>query len=56
MLPLISVADLEPGDLVGVADAPFLRIPVGALQHPTHAAEPHPGQTSDSQACGRALD
>ena len=49
VLPLIGVADLEPGDLVGVADAPLLRIPLGALQHPTQAAGPHPGQTSDSQ-------
>ena len=39
----------EPGDLVGVADAPFLRVPRGALQHPTNAAGSHPGQTSDNQ-------
>ena len=31
MLPIIGVADLESGDLVGVADAPLLRIPLGAL-------------------------
>ena len=43
VLPFIGVADLEPG-----ADAPLLRIPLGALQHPTQAAGPHPGQTSDS--------
>ena len=49
VLPLIGVADLEPVDLVGVADAPLLRIPLSALQHPTQAAGPHPGQTSDSQ-------
>ena len=49
MPPLISVADLEPCDLVGVADAPLLRILLGALQHPTQAAGPHPGQSSDSQ-------
>ena len=49
MLPLIGVADLEPGDLVGFADAPLLRIPLGALHHPIQAAGPHPGQTSDSQ-------
>ena len=36
----------EPGDLVGVADAPLLRIPLSALQHPTQAAGPHPGQTT----------
>ena len=58
MLPLIGVADLEPGDLVGVADAPFLRIPLSALQHSTQAAGPHPGQTSDSQvsAVARSTD
>ena len=44
-----DVVDLEPGDLEGVADAPLLRVPLGALQHPTHAAGPHPGQTSDSR-------
>ena len=49
MSPLIGVADLEPGDLVGVADAPLLRIPLGALQHPIKAAGPNPGQTLDSQ-------
>ena len=49
VLPLTDVADLEPGNLVGVADAPRLRIPLGALQHPMMAAGPHPGQTSDSQ-------
>ena len=46
MLPLTGVADLEPGDLVGVAHAPFLNFPLGALQHATHAAEPHPGQAA----------
>ena len=58
MLPLKGVADLEPGDLVGVADAPILRIPLGALQHSTHAAGPHPGHTSDSQvsAVARSTD
>ena len=49
VLPLIGVADLEPGDLVGAADDPLSRIPLGALHHPTQAAGPHPGQTSDSQ-------
>ena len=48
-LPFIGVADLVPGDLVGVADAPLLRIPLDALQHPTRTGGPHPGQTSDSQ-------
>ena len=49
VIPLAGVADLEPGDLVGVADAPLLRVPLGALQHLTNAAGPHTGQTSDSQ-------
>ena len=38
MIPLTGVADREPGDLVGVADAPRLRVPLGGLQHPTRAA------------------
>ena len=42
LLPLTGVADLEPGDLVGVAHAPHLSVPLGALKHATHAAEPHP--------------
>ena len=49
VLPLTGVADLEPGDLVGVAHAPLLRVPLDASQHVTHAAEPHPGQTADCQ-------
>ena len=49
VLPLTGVEDLEPGDLVGVADTPILRVPLGALQHTTHAAGPHPGQTLESQ-------
>ena len=49
VLSLTGVTDFEPGDLVGVADAPLLRVPLGALQHTTHAADPHPGQVSDNQ-------
>ena len=49
VLPLTGVADLEPGDLVGVAHAPLLRVPLDALQHVTHAAETNPGQSADSQ-------
>ena len=49
VLPSTGVADLEPGDLVGVAHAPLLRVPIDALQHATRAAEPHPGQTADCQ-------
>ena len=49
VLPLTGFADLEAGDLVGVAHAPLLRVPIDALQHATRAAEPHPGQTADCQ-------
>ena len=49
MLSSIGVADLEPGDLVGVGEASLLRIPLGALQHRIPDAGPHPGQSSDSQ-------
>ena len=51
VLPLTGVADLEPGNFVGVAHAPLLHVPLGALQHATHAAEPHPDQFADSQVC-----
>ena len=49
VLPLTGVADFEPGDLVGVAHVPLLRVPLDALQHATHVAEPHPGRTADCQ-------
>ena len=49
VLPLTGVADLEPGDLVGVAHAPRLRVPLGALQQATHVVEPHPGQIADCE-------
>ena len=49
VLPSIGVADLVPGDLVGVAHAPRLSVPLGALQNATHVAEPHPGQFADCQ-------
>ena len=54
VLLLTGGADLDLGDLVGVAGAPLLRVPLGALQHPPHAG-PHLGQTLDSQVCGRTL-
>ena len=40
MLPLTGVADLEPGDLVGVAYAPLLRVPLNALQLATKPRNP----------------
>ena len=49
MLPVTGVADLEPGDLVGVADPPLLSVPLGALQHATYVAEHHPGEFADCQ-------
>ena len=49
VLPLAGVADLEPGDLIGIVNAPPFRVPLDALQHTTHAAETHSGQTADRQ-------
>ena len=49
VLRLRGAADLEPGDLVGVAHAPLLRVPLDDLQHATHASETHTGQTADNQ-------
>ena len=49
LLPLTGVADLESGDLVGVAHAPLLSVPLGALRHAAHVAEPYPGQFADGQ-------
>ena len=47
LLPLTGVVDLEPGDLVGVAHAPLLRVPLGALRHATDVSEPLPDQFPD---------
>ena len=55
MLPLTGVADLEPGDPVGVAGARRLRVPLGASQYTTHDAGHQPCQTSDIQVSGVAL-
>ena len=49
LLPLTGVADLKPGDLVGVAHAPLLSVPLGALRYTTHVSEPHPGHFTDDQ-------
>ena len=49
LLPLTGVADLEPGDLVGVAHAPLLSVPLGALRHAADVLEPHPDQFTDGQ-------
>ena len=49
MLPLTGVADLEPGDLVGVVHPPLLRLPLDTLQHAARATEPHSGQTAGYQ-------
>ena len=48
-LPLTGVADLEPGDLVGVTHYPLVSVPVRALQHATHYGEPYPGHFADCQ-------
>ena len=49
LLPLTGFADLGLDDSVGVANVPPLHVPLGTFQHPTQAAEFHPGQTSESQ-------
>ena len=49
VLPLTGVADLDRCDLVGVARARRLHIPLGVLQHVTLAAEPYPGKTADRE-------
>ena len=49
VLSLTGVADVDPGDLVGVAHAPHLRVPLNALQHGNQAAEPHPDRIGERQ-------
>ena len=48
--PLTGAADLEPGDLVGVAHVPLLRVPLKGLQHAYQAADDHPERTAAPQA------
>ena len=43
VIPLVGVSNLEPGDLLGVAHAPLMYVPLDALQH---AGRPS-GPTSD---------
>ena len=50
VLSLTGVADLEPGDLVGVAHSPPLSFPLDALQHAEQAAEPHPGRLQKARS------
>ena len=33
VIPLVGVSNLEPGDLLGVAHAPLMSVPLDALQH-----------------------
>ena len=56
----MTVADFEPGDVVGVAYAPLLRVPLNALQHADEAADPppwpnckKPGLSGHKLACQR---
>ena len=49
VLPLIGVADLKPGDLVGVANASHLRGPLNVLQPADQGTKPHPGKPSECQ-------
>ena len=42
-LPFVGVADLEPGDLLGVTRAPLMRLPVDALQHNRRVTGPSSG-------------
>ena len=40
VLPLVGVAALEPGDIVGVAQAPLMSLPLDILQHDHRAPNP----------------
>lgn len=43
VLPLVGVADLEPGDILGVAHASLMSVPLDALQHDHRAPDPSSG-------------
>ena len=56
MLPLIGVADLKPGDLVGIAHAPLLRFPRNAskclaARRPCHGTSPWPNCRTPGLSC-----
>lgn len=42
-LPLVGVADLEPDDLLGVAHATLMRVPLDVLQHDSRVIDPLSG-------------
>ena len=51
VIPLVGVSNLEPGDLIGVAHAPLICVPLDALQHDARPSGPSsdpPGVTSVS--------
>ena len=58
VLPLTDVARPRAGRPRRCRPRPRLRVHLDALQHATHAAEPHPGQTADCQvsAVASSLD
>ena len=48
VIPLVGVSNLEPGDLLGVAHAPLISVPLDALQHVDRSSSPYsdpPGVT-----------
>ena len=48
VIPLVGVSNLEPGDLLGVAHAPLISVPLDALQHvgrPSGLSSDPPGVT-----------
>ena len=57
-IPLVGVSNLEPGDLLGVAHAPLMNVPLDALQHvggPSgHSSDP-PEVTPVSVITARSL-
>ena len=60
VIPLVGVPNLEPGDLLGVAHAPLMCVPLDALQRPSGpSSEPTWGNSGrcrhgfTSRSCGR---
>ena len=43
VFPLVDATDLEPGDLLGVAHAPLMRVLVNPLQHSNRVTGPFSG-------------
>ena len=55
VIPLVGMSNLEPGDLLGVAHAPLMCVPLDALQHDGRPSSDPPGVTPVSAVTASSL-